>query len=290
MRGAPKLRNMPTLAWAWHPTIGNHININKRITMQTADELKKIFQQGWNLPVRIDNYVRNVADGEFAEGAGLAAWKSCLAVALPGKRAKILDIGTGPGVYACLYAQLGHVCIGLDFSARMLGEARRRARRLGLNCTFVFGDAECPPLESESFDVVSSRHLLFNLPHPGLAVRQWMRILKPGGMMILIGEDSQEQPRSKAGRRLQINRRLRQLRGPKAKDSSPRWTPSPDYLNAVSQCPLFRQGKGPIQALMEAVGLCDIRSLDTAEIAAARAKKSPGSRSGAPFILAGKKL
>ena len=42
------------------------------------------------------------------------------------------------------------------------------------------------------FNVVSSRHVLFTLPRPGVAVRQWARVLKPGGKMILIGNDDKE--------------------------------------------------------------------------------------------------
>ena len=95
--------------------------------MPSAAELKRTFQDGWNIPARVDNYVRNVAEGEFRPGESLQAWRGCLENALSATgRLKILDVGTGPGVFACLYAQMGHECTGLDFSQRMLGEARRR--------------------------------------------------------------------------------------------------------------------------------------------------------------------
>ena len=83
---------------------------------------------------------------------------------------------------------------GLGLFPRMLGEARRRAAELALDCSFVFGDAEEPPFPDAAFDAVSSRHLLFNLPRPGVAVRQWVRILKPGGKLILIGDEPGERP------------------------------------------------------------------------------------------------
>jgi SAM-dependent methyltransferase len=261
--------------------------------MHSTEELKHIFQEGWNIPARVDNYVRNVAEREFAESESLAAWKKCLAAAFPaGGKSKILDVGTGPGIFACLYAQMGHECTGLDFSQRMLIEARRRAARIAPSCSFIFGDAENPPFQDDTFDVISSRHLLFNLPHPGVAVREWMRILKPGGKMILLGEDIRDRP----GRRLRmhINRSLRRSWGRKPADNQSGWKPSPDYLKAVSQCPLFKHGMGSLQAVMEAVGLQDIRSHCTEEIAAARLKLQNSSyRStsapNAPFILSGRK-
>jgi ubiquinone/menaquinone biosynthesis C-methylase UbiE len=261
--------------------------------MHTADELKQIFQEGWNIPVRIDNYVHNVAEREFTEGECPTAWKKCLAAGIPaGRAAKILDVGTGPGIFACLYAQMGHTCTGLDFSKRMLSEAQKLAKRIAPRCSFIFGDAEKPPFEDETFDVVSSRHLLFNLPHPGAAIRRWAQLLKPGGTMILIGEDVREQP-GKASR-IRIKQSLRKPQRNKQSDSKPGWHPSADYLKAVSQCPLFKHGKGTLQAVMEAAGMEDIHSLCTEEIAAAR-RNSRQSASGSPsfvskpFILVGRK-
>ncbi len=102
---------------------------------------------------------------------------------------KVLDVGTGPGIFACLYAQLGHESYGLDFSESMLAVARQRAQEMNLECKFVFGDAESPPFPNETFDAVSSRHLLFNLPRPGVAICEWVRVLKPGGRLILIGNE-----------------------------------------------------------------------------------------------------
>ena len=76
--------------------------------MRSATELKQIFQEGWNTPARVDNYVRNVAEAEFAEGECAQAWRQTLeAVLSAADRLKILDVGTGPGVFAGLYAQNG---------------------------------------------------------------------------------------------------------------------------------------------------------------------------------------
>jgi ubiquinone/menaquinone biosynthesis C-methylase UbiE len=79
----------------------------------------------------VDNYVRNVAEGEFREGATAHAWRAALETALSAAgRLRVLDVGTGPGVFACLYALMGHESVGLDFSRRMLAAARRHAADL----------------------------------------------------------------------------------------------------------------------------------------------------------------
>ncbi len=133
--------------------------------MRSAAELKQMFQAGWNVPVRVENYTRNVT--EFTDGETHVAWRSTLAATLGAdERLSVLDVGTGPGIFACLYAQMGHDATGLDFSERMLSVARKRAADLKLDCRFVFGDAEEPPFDGAKFDAVSSRHVLFNLPRP----------------------------------------------------------------------------------------------------------------------------
>jgi ubiquinone/menaquinone biosynthesis C-methylase UbiE len=242
--------------------------------MRSATELKLIFQEGWNNPARIENYVRNVA--EFTQGESHLAWRRALGEAFhaPG-RLKILDVGTGPGIFACLYSQMGHECVGFDFSESMLAVARRRAEEMQLDCTFQFGDAEEPILPDATFDVVSSRHLLFNLPRPGLAIRNWIRLLKPGGRMILIGNEHVDgQPFSVSVRAKQWLRRRtsRWFRKPRRG-----WNPDPGYLKAVSKCPLFRNNSKILRAVMEAAGLEQIHSVNTDKIREAR-QRNPNRR------------
>ena len=261
--------------------------------MASAEELKLAIQAGWNIPTRVSNYVRNVAHGEFDDEGSYGAWKTCLGSAIPGAvRLKILDVGTGPGVFACLYAQMGHECVGLDFSKSMLNEARQRAAQLNLDCSFVFADAEEPPLEPETFDVVSSRHLLFNLPRPGHALRQWVRLLKPGGTLILIGnQPPDDRPLSLAERfRRWVKHRLSR----RSKGGPPGLQLPPEYVNAAHQCPLFKHNAGVIRALMEAAGLEDVHLHPSDELAVTRRRRDPwlhriDNPGRPPYVLVGKK-
>jgi ubiquinone/menaquinone biosynthesis C-methylase UbiE len=258
--------------------------------MRSAAELKQIFQAGWNIPARVENYVRQAS--EFTEGESHVAWRATLERALATReRQRILDVGTGPGFYACLYAQMGHAATGLDFSERMLGVARQRAKDLEVDVEFVFGDAEEPPFVDVSFDAVSSRHLLFNLPRPGVAVRRWVRLLKPGGRMILMGNEN-EQPaaRSLWARSKQV---VGGWYGRTRSGRAPGWKPAPGYLAAVAECPLFRHGSRTLRVVMEAVGLEDIHCVASDEIRQARAALPGQNRrplgSSSFFILVGVK-
>lgn len=48
--------------------------------MRSATELKQIIQAGWNVPSRVENYARGVA--EFTAGETHEAWRTTLAAAL----------------------------------------------------------------------------------------------------------------------------------------------------------------------------------------------------------------
>lgn len=68
----------------------------------------------------------------------------------------------------------------------MLKKARENAERLGLPVDFKQGDAESIPFEDESFDVVVNRDVLWTLPNPDTALREWKRVLRPGGRLAVI--------------------------------------------------------------------------------------------------------
>jgi ubiquinone/menaquinone biosynthesis C-methylase UbiE len=75
--------------------------------------------------------------------------------------------------------------IALDLSPRMLERARRRASELGLRqVELVEGDAESVPVEDASADLFLSYWGLHCFPHPGAAVAEIARCLRPGGPAI----------------------------------------------------------------------------------------------------------
>ncbi|MFJ1762439.1 cytochrome P450 [Amycolatopsis sp. NPDC088138] len=111
-----------------------------------------------------------------------AAWAELLLPLLPSE-AFVADLGCGTGTLAVLLAEAGHRVVGVDLSERMLDQARQKA---GAGVEFKHGDAADPPLDDYSFDVVLVRHVLWAMPDQSAAVGRWLRLLKPGGRLVLV--------------------------------------------------------------------------------------------------------
>ncbi|HEV8439207.1 MAG TPA: class I SAM-dependent methyltransferase [Methylomirabilota bacterium] len=116
-----------------------------------------------------------------------AAWDRILDLVLAGRRAlDALDAGCGTGFLAFELAARGHHVTGIDFAPAMLAEARRKAAERGVSIRFEEADAEQLPFAAGSFDLAISRHLLWTLPHPEAAIDEWIRVLRPGGRLVIV--------------------------------------------------------------------------------------------------------
>jgi len=99
----------------------------------------------------------------------------------------VVDIGTGTGGMLPYLAEFAGRVVGVDQSAQMLRHARDRARRLGLtNVEFHKADAGKLPLDSGVFDAAFAALLLHHVPRPADAVAEMVRVLKPGGHVVII--------------------------------------------------------------------------------------------------------
>jgi enediyne biosynthesis protein CalE5 len=101
----------------------------------------------------------------------------------------VLDVATGPGEPALTIAEMvgnqGRV-LGVDVVAEMVEAARREAsRRKDRNVSFAVASAEALPAQADSFDAVVSRFGVMFFPDPVCAVREMLRVLKPGGWVAL---------------------------------------------------------------------------------------------------------
>ncbi|MDD4254872.1 MAG: methyltransferase domain-containing protein [Methanofollis sp.] len=114
-------------------------------------------------------------------------WKAAFSSVLPGDRdLRVLDVGCGTGAMGLVLAEMGHDVTGIDLSKGMMQVGEEKAAKQNLSMAFQVGDAEDPPFEPGSFDVVVNRHLLWTLPHPDTALANWYRVLKPGGMVMVV--------------------------------------------------------------------------------------------------------
>lgn len=100
-------------------------------------------------------------------------------------RLDILDIGTGPGFFPIILDQAGHVVTCLDYSDKMLDEARRNAWVAGVYATFVKGDSHSLPFPDASFDLIVSRNVTWTLYDPVKSYTEWIRVLRPGGRILI---------------------------------------------------------------------------------------------------------
>ena len=96
----------------------------------------------------------------------------------------VLEAGTGPGFFAILLCELGYEVTAVDLTPAMLAEARKNAGALADRIRWMEMNAEALDFEAASFDVVLSRNLTWNLPHPERAYAEWARVLKPGGLLL----------------------------------------------------------------------------------------------------------
>ena len=118
----------------------------------------------------------------FADSAGLAS----LVPLLP-RELVVADVGTGTGGMLPYLAEVAKQIIAVDLSAEMLRRARATAKRLGLdNVTFVKGELGALPIETSSVDAAYAALVLHHAPRPIAALRELVRITKPGGAVVVV--------------------------------------------------------------------------------------------------------
>jgi ubiquinone/menaquinone biosynthesis C-methylase UbiE len=183
-----------------------------------------------------------------------AAWDRILDRVLAGRGSlEALDAGCGTGFLSFELATRGHHVIGVDFAPAMIAEARRKAAARGTAIAFEEADVERLPFSPGRFDLVISRHVLWTLPHPEAAVDEWIRVLRPGGRLVVV--DSQ--PEAAAGLPPSENARR-----------------SEEYEAVGDQLPfLGGRSREEIEALFVAHGLVDVGSDPLLDLVAAQEQR-----------------
>lgn len=129
---------------------------------------------------------------EFFVPALFQQWGSRVAAEAgigPGER--VLDVACGTGVLACAAAErvgLGGAVVGLDPNEEMLAVARRKSAQIEWRA----GRAESLPFPDESFDAVVSQFGFMFFEDRPAALREMLRVLRPGGRLAVAVCDSLE--------------------------------------------------------------------------------------------------
>ncbi len=98
-----------------------------------------------------------------------------------------VDLGTGTGSVLRVFAPLSQQAVGIDQSREMLAIARANLEREGLRHVQIrHGDIYALPFANDAADLVTIHQVLHYLDDPGRALAEAVRILKPGGRLLVV--------------------------------------------------------------------------------------------------------
>ena len=100
---------------------------------------------------------------------------------------RILEVGVGTGISLPYYSANSRV-VGIDISEPMLKVARKRVASDHLTHveSLEVMDAENLDFADASFDVVVAQYVVNTVPHPEIALDEFLRVLRPGGELVII--------------------------------------------------------------------------------------------------------
>ena len=138
----------------------------------------KTYDEKWS--ISFDQRCIDYAVDRFRNVAGDAGWPF----------ARSLEVGCGTGFFT-LNLKLGGVldeCHVTDISPGMVEVAQRNAAGLGFSVEGRAADAERLPYDDGTFDIVVGHAVIHHIPDVELAFREMLRVLKPGGRVVICGE------------------------------------------------------------------------------------------------------
>ncbi len=101
--------------------------------------------------------------------------------AVRGLKGEVLDVACGTGDMVLELKKHGCTVTGIDLSEEMLSIAKTKA-----SATYIFGDAEHLPFPNETFNAVTCAFGVRNFVHLEQGLKEMLRVLKPGGRMVIL--------------------------------------------------------------------------------------------------------
>ena len=120
-------------------------------------------------------------DWALSEEQQVPGYEAVLARLGPVARLRVLDVGSGAGVFLRLAADRGAEVYGIDASEALVAHARRRVPEAQLRV----GDMESLPYDDDAFDVVTGFTSFFFANDMVGALREAARVARPGGTVVI---------------------------------------------------------------------------------------------------------
>ena len=130
------------------------------------------------------NYDRIIHD-ELASFR-VEGWQKLIAARTGGKTGlDVLDCGCGPAFFTILLARAGYRVTGIDAAEGMLEKARANVAEYGVEAAILEMDCHELTFPDDSFDLVVSRNVTHALREHVTVYREWLRVLRPGGVLLI---------------------------------------------------------------------------------------------------------
>jgi ubiquinone/menaquinone biosynthesis C-methylase UbiE len=170
--GAPATADEVAAAWS-DPKLANVLY---------HDWEASTYDEKWS--ISYDERCIDYARDRFSHVAGDDGWPY----------ARALELGCGTGFFLLNLVQAGVIAEGhvTDLSPRMVEVAVRNAGSLGFSVEGRVADAEALPYDDDTFDLVVGHAVLHHIPDLDTAMREVLRVLKPGGRFVFAGEPTEK--------------------------------------------------------------------------------------------------